>query len=244
MAGSDFSAPCITGYGSSPSRCGPATAARRSGQTRDLPGSDTIPLHVMWPLTPAGRQHLAERCRTCCLRANENPRPLRNLIFRGSIPHPMQSLCTLRNHCHQGSRNTRYQAGAAPYLRRTSTGWIAPACLAHSFDDLVGERKQRLRKVEAERVCGFEVNHEFELGGLIDWNISWFNAAEDLVHVIGDLSRSFGIVGPIGHQSTKIRVEAPGINCRQPLFCRELNNTGAKPGGNDDCIRHLLDQSN
>jgi hypothetical protein len=32
------------------------------------------------------------------------------------------------------SRNTRYQAGAAPYLGRSSTGWIAPACLAHSFD--------------------------------------------------------------------------------------------------------------
>src|SRR5262249_1693294 len=76
--------------------------------------------------------------RTCCLRANENPRPLRCLIFRGSIPHPMQSLCTLRDHCRQGSRNTRYQAGAAPYLDRSSTGWIAPACLAHSFDHLVG----------------------------------------------------------------------------------------------------------
>jgi len=32
---------------------------RRAGQTRDLPGSEAIPLHVMWPLTPAGRQHLA-----------------------------------------------------------------------------------------------------------------------------------------------------------------------------------------
>ena len=29
------------------------------GQTRDLPASDAIPLHVMWPSTPAGRQHLA-----------------------------------------------------------------------------------------------------------------------------------------------------------------------------------------
>src|SRR5216683_7092060 len=36
----------------------------RSGQTRDLPASDTILLHVMWPWTPAGRQHLAWRCRT------------------------------------------------------------------------------------------------------------------------------------------------------------------------------------
>src|SRR4029077_20600199 len=32
---------------------------RRSGQTRDLPASDAILLHVMWPSTPAGRQHLA-----------------------------------------------------------------------------------------------------------------------------------------------------------------------------------------
>ena len=34
----------------------------------------------------------------CCLRASENPRPLRRMIFRGSITHPMQSLCTLRSH--------------------------------------------------------------------------------------------------------------------------------------------------
>src|SRR5215469_4940351 len=40
---------------------------------------------------------------------------------------------------------TRYQAGAAPYLGRTSTGWIAPACLAHSFDHLVGELLHRPR---------------------------------------------------------------------------------------------------
>jgi hypothetical protein len=126
-AGSDFSCPCIIGYGSSPSRCGPSLSRDADGQTRDLPGSDTIPLHVMWPSTPAGRQHLAKRCRTCCLRANRNPRPLRYLIFRGSIPHPMQSLCTLRNHCRQWPRNTRYQADATPYLGRTFTGRIAPA---------------------------------------------------------------------------------------------------------------------
>ena len=36
----------------------------------------------------------------------------------------MQSLCTLRNHCRQWPRNTRYQADATPYLGRSSTGWI------------------------------------------------------------------------------------------------------------------------
>ena len=33
-----------------------------------------------------------------------------------SNPYPMQSLCTLRNHCRQWPRNTRYQADATPYL--------------------------------------------------------------------------------------------------------------------------------
>src|SRR5215469_14861029 len=132
----------------------------RSGQTRDLPASDAILLHVMWPSTPAGRQHLAKRCRTCCLRANRNPRPLRHLIFRGSIPHPTQSLCTLRNHPHGGSRNTRYQADATPYLGRTSTGWIAPACLAHLFDPLVCDGEQNRRHCEAQHLGGRHIEHD------------------------------------------------------------------------------------
>src|SRR3974390_1714127 len=49
MTRSDFSCPCIIGYGSSPSRCGPSLSLDADGRTRDLPGSDTIPLHVMWP---------------------------------------------------------------------------------------------------------------------------------------------------------------------------------------------------
>src|SRR5258708_12848124 len=57
----------------------------------------------------------------------------------------VQSLCTLRGHCRQGPRNTCYQAGATPYSDRSSTGWIAPACLAHSFDHLVGAGDQPLR---------------------------------------------------------------------------------------------------
>src|SRR6476469_8611432 len=52
LAESDFSCPCVIGYGSSPSRCGPPHSAPThdlGGQTRDLPASGAIPLHVMWP---------------------------------------------------------------------------------------------------------------------------------------------------------------------------------------------------
>jgi hypothetical protein len=54
IAESDFSCPCIIGFGSSPSRCGPSASAG-DGQTRDIPGSDALLVHVMWPSTPAGR---------------------------------------------------------------------------------------------------------------------------------------------------------------------------------------------
>src|SRR5262245_4324140 len=48
MTESDFSCPCVIGFGSSPSRCGPTYSEHR-GQTRDLPASNAILLHVMWP---------------------------------------------------------------------------------------------------------------------------------------------------------------------------------------------------
>jgi hypothetical protein len=102
-----------------------------AGQAGDLPGSDGLLLGVMRSSTPAWRQHLAWRRRTSCLRCIQPARPTRCFQFRGSITHPTQLLCTLRRQRRRCRRNTRYQAGATPYLGRTSTGWIPPAFLAH-----------------------------------------------------------------------------------------------------------------
>lgn len=83
--------------------CEPTPMSRLSGSE---PGTCLIGPHSPWSLPFAP------------------PTPLRI----APLPHPMQSLCTLRNHCRQWPRNTRYQADATPYLGRTLTGWIAPAC--------------------------------------------------------------------------------------------------------------------
>src|SRR3984893_17542255 len=64
----------------------------------------------MWPSTPAVRRHLAQRCRTCCLRRFRASRPPQNSSFRGSIPHPIRSLCTLRTRRRRRLRNTRFPA--------------------------------------------------------------------------------------------------------------------------------------
>jgi hypothetical protein len=56
-----LSCPCIIGYGSSPSRCGPPYASELStdGQTWDIPGSDAIHLRVMClrPRRDGGASH-------------------------------------------------------------------------------------------------------------------------------------------------------------------------------------------
>ena len=82
-------------------------------------------------------------------------------------------------------RNTRYQADATPYLGRTSTGWIAPACLAHSLDHLIGSIDQGLRDRKAERLRSLKVDDQLELRGLLDGNVSRFGALQNLVHIEG-----------------------------------------------------------
>src|SRR5215475_1107248 len=64
----------------------------------------------MWPSTPAERRHLALRYRTYCLRRFRASRPPQHYSFRGSIPHPIRSLCTLRIRRRRRLRNTRFPA--------------------------------------------------------------------------------------------------------------------------------------
>jgi len=113
-------------FASSASCRGPGSLMRLRAR-RDLPGSGTILSNVMWPSTPAGRQHLAFAVPHILPSAEVNASAPAVSVFRGSIPHPIRLLCTLRRGRHLPRRNTRYQADATPYLGRTCTGWIAPA---------------------------------------------------------------------------------------------------------------------
>src|SRR4051794_26916256 len=59
---------------------------------------------------------------------------------------PARLLCTLRRGRRLPRRNTRYQAGATPYLGRTFTGWIAPALPGA----LIRSPRRRARAASAE----------------------------------------------------------------------------------------------
>src|SRR6516164_7894511 len=100
----------------------------------------------------------------------------------------MQSLCALRDHCRQRSRNTRYRAGPAPYSRRSSTGWIAPACLAHSLDHLIGAGEDRWRDRQTQRVRRFQVDDQLEFGRLLDRQVGGLLALENAAGVFAGYS--------------------------------------------------------
>ena len=56
---------------------------------------------------------------------------------------------------------------------------------AASFDHLVGAGKQRRWDVDAERLGGLEINHQFEFGRQLDRQIGRFLAFEDAINVTG-----------------------------------------------------------
>src|SRR5262245_52318382 len=76
----------------------------------------------------------------------------------------MQSLCTLRSHCRQWPRNTRYQADATPYLGRTFTGWIAPACGWRTYSISSSARASKDWGTSSPAPWRSEVDHKFILG--------------------------------------------------------------------------------
>jgi len=50
-----------------------------------------------------------------------------------------------------------------------------------SFDDLVGAGENGGRDRQAERLRCLEVDHQFELGWLLDWEVGGFGAFQDAI---------------------------------------------------------------
>ena len=50
------------------------------------------------------------------------------------------------------------------------------------FDHLVGNGEYSRRNNEAERLRSLEINHQVEFRRLLDWEIGWFGAFQNLVY--------------------------------------------------------------
>src|SRR5262249_4478143 len=75
---------------------------------------------------------------------------------------------------------------------------------AKSLDYFVGPHQERLRNRQAQRLGGLEVDDELEHGWLLDRQITWSGALEDLIHVDHGLSDLIVRVHRIGREPTSI----------------------------------------
>src|SRR5271165_332875 len=73
-----------------------------------------------------------------------------------------------------------------------------------SLDDLVGERKDRARDREAERLRGLEVDRQFESRRLLDRQIGGFRALEDLIDKYGRPPLNRGKARPIRKEHPRL----------------------------------------
>src|SRR5262245_31019187 len=124
------------------------------------------------------------------------------MIFRDSIPHPAQSLCTLRNHRRRWPRNPRYQADSYPLLgpdlhRQDRTTFF----LARSFDHLVGTTQERDWDRDAERSGSLHVDDQFDFRGLLYRQVGWFLAPKNPCNVDAYQAVRVRNVASIAHET-------------------------------------------
>jgi hypothetical protein len=78
----------------------------------------------------------------------------------------------------------------------------------------VGAGKYRLRDRHAELVCALQVQHQLELGRLLDRQIRRFRASQDAVHVISQAPVRFAKVRAVCAHRTALREDSPAGNQR------------------------------
>ena len=136
MAESDFSRPCIIGYGSSPSRCGPAVSSRRS--IPRPPGSRTRSVRTCQGLRPRRVGRTLAMTRPSVLpSAKLTSSAPRISIFRGSMAGLCAPLSTLRRDprgCH--AHDSGPMRIATPSSQGTCTPYSLPVSRRTNIQDI------------------------------------------------------------------------------------------------------------
>src|SRR5215469_15951699 len=110
-----------------------------------------------------------------------------------------------------------------------------------SFDHLVGEQLDRVGHLEAERSGRYQIDDEFELGGLHDRQIGGLRTLEDLTRVEAGLMKHAHSIGPIAHQPAGFDILAKGIDRGYRMTGSKRRKLDApadkeRVAGNEECV--------
>src|SRR3954447_15658742 len=129
MGGSDFSGPCITGYGLRPSRCGPGIGAQDGLGELPVPAREACAHARVFDDAEPDRLSRWRGC-PCCLRGQAHPRRSGRYYYRRSMAGLRTPLPTLRPGPRGPTRTARgrcgslllHRGGLAPPTSRRSPG--------------------------------------------------------------------------------------------------------------------------
>src|SRR6516162_5943694 len=182
MARSDFSRPCIIGFGSSPSRCGPPYSHRTRRRRPDTrppsfrydpfardvaldPGRATAPRIAVPHMLPSSERKPSAPAMSDL--SGLNPTPHAIAVYASSPLSPVATQHSLPS--------GRYSLLGPDFHRLDRTSLR----LAHSLNHLVGEREELVGNFQVERLRGLEIDHKLELGRLPHRQIGGFGAFQD-----------------------------------------------------------------
>src|SRR6266403_1448292 len=123
--------------------------------------------------------------------------------------------CWTRTSFRDGSKPEKLDASRCFPLcprKRTSRNVVGMSVSCHnrksprSFDHFVSELLKLQRDIEAECLCRLEIDHQLELGRLLDWQIGGLGALENLVHVGCRAPIQIRKVRSVGHKAAEIDI--------------------------------------
>src|SRR5262245_45526352 len=89
------------------------------------------------------------------------------------------------------------------------------------LDHLIGAGKQGRRYAQTKRVRRLHIDHQFELGGLLDGQLARLGTIEDLINIPGRAAIEIGKICHIGHKPASFDVLSERICARKSGFERE-----------------------
>ena len=90
-----------------------------------------------------------------------------------------------------------------------------------SLDHLVGTGEKGERDLKAKRLRGLEIDHQFELGGLLHGQVSRLGTPEDLTSIEPNDAKKVGKVRSEGDQTPSFGKFTSEIQCQDRLLGRQ-----------------------